>query len=79
MNEVLKSLQFSVFDFVLVLEREVEFQGFKGNIFRGALGKTLRNLTCVYKGTDTDCPGCFVRDKCIYSRIFESLDRKSVV
>ena len=76
MRDVLEKLKFAVFEFVLAPGRPVEFPGFKGNVFRGALGKTLRNLTCVFKGTDTACKVCFVRDKCIYSRVFEGLRRK---
>jgi hypothetical protein len=76
MRDVLEKLRFSVFEFILAPERTVEFPSFKGNVFRGALGKTLRNLTCVFKGTDTGCKVCFVRDKCIYSRVFEGLRRK---
>ncbi len=72
MKDVLDKLKFAVFEFVLVPERAVEFTGFKGNVFRGALGKTLRNLTCVFKNNDTQCKTCFVRDKCIYSILFES-------
>jgi len=76
MRDVLEKLRFAVFEFVLAPARAVEFPGFKGNVFRVALGKTLRNLTCVYKGTDTACKECFVRDKCFHSRVFEDLRRK---
>jgi len=72
MKDVLQNLQFSVFDFEVVFEREALFREFKGNIFRGALGKTLRNLTCSCKGTETECFQCLVRENCIYSKIFES-------
>jgi hypothetical protein len=67
MRDVLEKLKFAVFEFRLAPGRTVEFPGFKGNVFRGALGKTLRNLTCVFRGADTVCKSCFVRDKCIYS------------
>jgi hypothetical protein len=76
MRDVLEKLKFAVFEFRLAPGRTVEFPGFKGNVFRGALGKTLRNLTCVFRGADTVCKSCFVRDKCIYSRIFEGLRRQ---
>ena len=76
MKDALKKLKFAVFEFKLTLERAVEFPSFKGNVFRGALGKTLRNLTCVLKGTDTICKSCFVQDKCIYARVFEGLRRQ---
>lgn len=72
MKQILEKLTFAVFEFVLVPERTMEFTGFKGNAFRGALGKTLRNLTCVFKGSATPCKECLVREQCIYSKLFES-------
>lgn len=71
MKDVLERLRLALFEFVLVPERTIVFPSFKGNVFRGALGKTLRHLTCAFK--DKDCCDCLIRDKCIYSRIFESL------
>jgi len=71
MKDVLERLRLALFEFVLVPERTIAFPAFKGNVFRGALGKTLRHLTCAFK--DKDCCDCLIRDKCIYSRIFESL------
>lgn len=43
--------------------------GKSANVFRGALGTTLRKLAC-----HQDCPGarqCHWRDRCAYSRLFE--------
>jgi len=71
MRDVLEKLKFAAFEFVLIPENTIVFPEFKGNVFRGALGKTLRNLTCAFKGKN--CIDCLIRDKCIYSRIFESL------
>jgi CRISPR-associated endoribonuclease Cas6 len=71
MKEALEKLTFALFEFVLVPERTIVFPPFKGNVFRGALGKTLRYLTCAFR--DKDCSDCLIRDKCIYSRMFESI------
>lgn len=71
LNGMLEKLEFAVFEFVLVPERTVVFPEFKGNVFRGALGKTLRYLTCAFK--DKKCKDCLIHDKCIYSKIFESI------
>lgn len=70
MEQVLEKLSFSVFEFILQPDRTMVFPVFKGNIFRGALGKTLRGLTCAFR--DRDCRECLIRDKCTYSQIFES-------
>jgi len=72
MKSVLEKLTFAVFEFVLVPEEKIVFPPFKGNVFRGALGKTLRNLTCASRLTD--CKQCLIRDYCIYSKVFESFN-----
>jgi CRISPR-associated endoribonuclease Cas6 len=71
MRDVLEKLEFAAFEFVLVPADTIVFPEFKGNVFRGAVGKTLRNLTCAFKGKN--CIDCLIRDKCVYSRIFESI------
>lgn len=73
MEDILNNLRFTVFEFTLIPGRTVLFPEFKGNVFRGALGKSLRHLTCVHKDSDSGCSDCMLNDKCIYSRIFESL------
>jgi hypothetical protein len=70
MEQILEKLNFTVFEFILKPERTMVFPAFKGNLFRGTLGKTLRGLTCAFR--DRDCGECLIRDKCIYSQIFES-------
>jgi hypothetical protein len=71
MRDAIEKLNFAIFEFVLVPEKTIVFPAFKVNVFRGALGKTLRHLTCAFK--DKECNDCLIRDKCIYSRIFESI------
>jgi hypothetical protein len=39
-------------------------------VFRGALGKTLRDLTCAFHGKE--CRECLIRGKCLYAQVFES-------
>ncbi|MCK4763210.1 MAG: hypothetical protein KAW12_13520 [Candidatus Aminicenantes bacterium] len=56
MNQVLDKLRFTVFEFVLAPEKTIIFPPFKGNVFRGALGKALKELTCAFKTKDYRCP-----------------------
>jgi CRISPR-associated endoribonuclease Cas6 len=72
MRNVLEKLAFQVFEFVLVPGESIIFPHFKGNVFRGFLGKALRRLTCA-SGLD-DCKDCILSNNCIYSRIFESFN-----
>jgi hypothetical protein len=61
-------------EFVLVPEDTIVFPGFIGNVFRGALGKTLRNLTCAFKGKN--CIDCLIRD--IFKLFLELSDKTKV-
>ncbi len=72
MRSVLEKLAFQVFEFVLEPEESIVFPNFKGNVFRGSLGKALRRLTCA-SGLD-DCKGCLLINNCIYSRSSESFN-----
>jgi CRISPR-associated endoribonuclease Cas6 len=72
MRSVLEKLAFQVFEFVLEPEERIVFPNFKGNVFRGSLGKALRRLTCA-SGLN-DCKDCLLINDCIYSRIFESFN-----
>jgi hypothetical protein len=70
MEQVLEKLRFGVFEFVLAPGKTIVFPPFKGNVFRGALGKALKDLTCAFKSKD--CKECLIRDKCLYAQLFES-------
>jgi hypothetical protein len=79
MEQVLEKLYFGVFEFVLTPEKTIIFPPFKGNVFRGALGKALKDLTCAFKSKQ--CNECLIRDKCLYAQIFEShnVEGKSIL
>ena len=66
MKSVLEKLAFQVFEFVLQPEERIVFPHFKGNVFRGSLGKALRRLTCA-SGLN-NCKNCLLINNCIYSR-----------
>ena len=72
MKNLLEKLTFAVFEFVLVPEEKIVFPSFKGNMFRGALGKTLRNLTCASRLSE--CKQCLIKEHCIYSKVFDSFN-----
>ncbi|MGE5341728.1 MAG: CRISPR system precrRNA processing endoribonuclease RAMP protein Cas6 [Candidatus Omnitrophota bacterium] len=72
MKDSLDQLKFHVFEFVVLPQRDVILPDFKGNAFRGALGKYLRRLTCAFKTQNPSCNDCLIRDQCIYSRVMES-------
>lgn len=71
-KEVIERLKFAVFEFSLIPRAPVSFPVFKGNTFRGALGKSFRELVCITKQKDSSCKTCLIREKCPYSLIFEN-------
>lgn len=72
MEKILEKLNFAVFDWRLILLRPLQFPPFKGNLFRGALGKTMKDLTCARGNSpDDECPQCILRSQCLWSRLFK--------
>lgn len=57
-------------DFSLELEREGFLPSFLGSTIRGGFGSVFKRIVCIAKGTD--CRDCILKDKCVYSYIFES-------
>ena len=43
---------------------------YKGSTFRGAFGHAFRKVVCTFKGKE--CDDCLLRQRCIYSYVFET-------
>lgn len=63
-------LRYSVLDFFCEFKKEAILPSFKGNVIRGALGNSLRQICCPIKRMD--CDQCILSPSCIYFYIFES-------
>ncbi|KOR30084.1 hypothetical protein TI03_00475 [Achromatium sp. WMS1] len=50
--------------------QHVQLPPFSGSTWRGALGQSLRRLTCVYSQKLT-CPTCILHSTCWYARLYE--------
>lgn len=48
----------------------IRLPGYKGSVFRGALGHALKQVVCVME--HRDCHRCLLRETCVYSICFES-------
>ncbi len=72
---LLDSLRFAVFDLTFVTRAPLLLPEFRGNVFRGALGKSLRRLSCTLDRPD--CSGCLLQERCLYTRLFDSPNRLS--
>jgi hypothetical protein len=63
---------FKISKFIITLNplEEIILPQYKGSTFRGAFGNVFRRVVCINK--KSDCIGCFLKEKCIYSYIFET-------
>lgn len=51
-------------------EGDAELPVFKGSTFRGVFGHALKRAVCALKRQD--CPECILRERCLYTRVFET-------
>jgi len=63
-------LTFALFEFKTKTLNSFHLPPYKGSTFRGAFGHTIKKIACVKK--QSDCDGCLLKTKCIYSYIFET-------
>ncbi len=58
------------FTFILEAEEEIHLPSYKGSTFRGAFGTQFKRVVCALK--KEDCRDCLLRQRCVYTYIFES-------
>ncbi|MGA1871275.1 MAG: CRISPR system precrRNA processing endoribonuclease RAMP protein Cas6 [bacterium] len=61
---------FSKFVFTIKGESELLLPAYKGSTIRGGFGHAFRRIVCVFK--NRECSDCLLREKCIYSWVFET-------
>jgi len=66
----LKQLYLAKYRFTLRARETLILPAYKGSTLRGGFGSVFHKLICVNK--NKDCSNCLLRDKCIYSYIFET-------
>jgi len=49
---------------------QISLPAYKGSTFRGAFGATFKRVVCALR--KNDCSGCILKDRCVYSYVFES-------
>jgi hypothetical protein len=57
--------------FLLRADERAVLPPFHGSLLRGAFGHALRRSVCSM-GPDQPCPDCFLRQACVYARLFEA-------
>lgn len=67
---MLENFKLSKYNLILEAKEPMLLPEFKGSMFRGGFGHTLRSVCCSAKGQD--CKECLLKGKCPYAYIFET-------
>ncbi|HHT9115187.1 MAG TPA: CRISPR system precrRNA processing endoribonuclease RAMP protein Cas6 [Candidatus Wunengus californicus] len=67
---MLETFRLAKFRFTVCAKEHIRFPSYKGSAFRGGFGYAFKRVVCVIKGKE--CDDCLLKQKCIYSYIFET-------
>lgn len=70
MDDLLSHFRFARFEFVLTASGHIHLPEYKGSTFRGAFGHTFKRIVCVNR--ERNCDACLLKNRCIYSYVFET-------
>lgn len=65
-----EKFRFAKFRFRLRAEEKIYLPRYKGSALRGGFGNVFKKTVCISR--DRKCEGCMLREKCVYSYIFET-------
>ena len=65
-----ESFRLAKFRFTVCARDQIRLPDYKGAVFRGGFGYAFKKVVCVVKGKP--CDACLLKQKCIYSYIFET-------
>ncbi|MBE0426417.1 MAG: CRISPR system precrRNA processing endoribonuclease RAMP protein Cas6 [Nitrospirae bacterium] len=64
------SIKVNTFQFTIVPNEPLILPAYKGSTFRGGFGYAFKRVVCAIR--DKECPDCLLKEKCIYSYVFET-------
>ncbi len=67
---MLETFRLAKFRFTICAKEHIRFPAYKGAAFRGGFGYAFKRVVCVIK--NKECGDCLLKQKCIYSYIFET-------
>ena len=67
---MLETFRLAKFRFTICARDHIRFPAYKGAAFRGGFGYAFKRVVCVTK--NRECDDCLLKQKCIYSYIFET-------
>ncbi|GAH02793.1 unnamed protein product, partial [marine sediment metagenome] len=70
LKDEIEDFQIGRFKFIVKAKNKLYLPVYKGSTLRGGFGQALRKTVCItrYK----ECKNCLLKEKCIYSSIFET-------
>ncbi|MBI4768705.1 MAG: CRISPR system precrRNA processing endoribonuclease RAMP protein Cas6 [Deltaproteobacteria bacterium] len=66
----LQEIKTGSFEFILKARDPLVLPAYKGSTLRGGFGYAFKRVVCALK--NQDCPNCLLKEKCIYSYVFET-------
>jgi hypothetical protein len=63
-------IPYQTFQFVLKPKERIILPPYKGSTFRGGFGNAFKKVVCISR--NTECSLCMLKEKCIYSYVFET-------
>ncbi len=63
-------LAFKKFQLRLIAKEQLILPVYKGSTFRGGFGNAFKRIVCTLK--NKECPDCILKEKCVYSYVFET-------
>jgi CRISPR-associated endoribonuclease Cas6 len=69
-NPTSYSIEYKQFIFRLNTRESIVLPAYKGSTLRGGFGHAFRRVVCAIK--DKECPNCLLKEKCVYSYVFET-------
>jgi len=70
-NKVLQNFKFARFRFYLEAKEKIYLPRYEGSTLRGGFGSVFKRIVCINK--EGNCERCTLKEKCIYSYIFETV------
>lgn len=67
---MLHNFRFAKFQIIIQPQEPLHLPLYKGSTFRGGFGHAFRRISCAIKLND--CSDCLLKDKCVYSYVFET-------
>ncbi|MCR4320550.1 MAG: CRISPR system precrRNA processing endoribonuclease RAMP protein Cas6 [Candidatus Brocadiaceae bacterium] len=67
---MLETFRLAKFRFTICAKEHIRFPSYKGSAFRGGFGYAFKRVVCVIR--NKECDNCLLKQKCIYSYIFET-------